>query len=220
MMHHFFYFLSIKIKNYLPFEIAPSPTEMPIDVITRNISTFLRFNIYYICAPKLKPDSQTFNLKKMKKTILSAIAVCSVFVMVRCTSNTQTENTGQTPAPTVETKKDVSDKGIGPYKEVKLTYPLDEEMITQGQFIFKSKCFACHKLTDEKLVGPGWKGVTTRRASEWIMNFITNTDVMLDKDLVAQQLVTVCIARMPNQKLSPEEVRNVLEFMRKNDGKH
>lgn len=155
----------------------------------------------------------------MKKTILSAIAVCSVFVMVRCSSNTTTENTNQTTKP-VEVKSDLSNKGIGPYKEVKLTYPLDEEMVTQGQFIFKSKCFACHKLTEEKLVGPGWKGVTDRRASEWIMNFITNTDVMLDKDLVAQQLVTVCIARMPNQKLNPEEARNVLEFMRKNDGKH
>src|ERR1035437_2813358 len=140
----------------------------------------------------------------MKKIILSAIAVCALFVMVRCGSNTQTENTNQAANKLAEVKKDLSNKGIGPFKEVKLTYPLDEEMVTQGQFIFKSKCFACHKLTGEKLVGPGWKGVTDRRASEWIMNFITNTDVMLDKDLVAQQLVIVCVARMPNQKLSPE----------------
>lgn len=25
------------------------------------------------------------------------------------------------------------------------------------------KCSSCHKLTDERLVGPGWKGVTNRQ---------------------------------------------------------
>ena len=44
------------------------------------------------------------------------------------------------------------------------------------------KCSSCHKLTDEKLVGPGWKGVTERQKPEWIMNFITNPDPMIDKD--------------------------------------
>jgi len=92
-------------------------------------------------------------------------------------------------------------------------------MVGKGEPIYSSKCIACHKLTDEKLVGPGWKGVTDRRTPEWIMNFITNTNVMLDSDLVAQQLMVVCVARMPNQNLSNEEARNVLEFMRKNDGK-
>src|ERR1035437_76711 len=152
----------------------------------------------------------------MQKKILFVIAVCSLFVIVRCGTNTQPESANQS----AENKKDITDKGIGPIKEVKLTYPLDEEMATQGEFIYKSKCFACHKLTAEKLVGPGWKGVTDRRASEWIMNFVLNTNMMLDKDLVAQQLMVVCVARMPNQNLSNVEARNVLEFMRKNDGKH
>ena len=36
--------------------------------------------------------------------------------------------------------------------------------------------------TEEKLVGPGWKGVSERRTPQWIMNFITNPDPMIDKD--------------------------------------
>lgn len=152
----------------------------------------------------------------MKKKILTAIVICTLFVIVRCGNNTQKENTN----PTEQIKSDMNDKGIGPFKEVKLTYPLDEEMATQGLFIYKTKCITCHKLTGEKLVGPGWKGITDRRASEWIMNFITNTDVMLDKDLIAQQLVVVCVSRMPKQNLNADEARNVLEYMRKNDGKH
>ncbi len=52
------------------------------------------------------------------------------------------------------------------------------------------------------------------------MNFITNTSVMLDKDLVAQSLMVTCVVRMPNQNLSDEDARAILEFMRSNDGKN
>ena len=151
----------------------------------------------------------------MKKFFLSATVVCSLLVIVRCGNNTQPENTNQT----AENKIDLADKGIGPFKDVKLTSPLDQEMATQGLFIFKTKCITCHKLSTEKLVGPGWKGVTQRRAPEWIMNYIINTDVMLDKNAIAQRLVQACVTRMPNQNLTAEEARNILEFMRKNDGK-
>ena len=73
-------------------------------------------------------------------------------------------------------------------------------------------------MTDEKLVGPGWKGVTTRHKPEWIMNFTTNTDVMIDKDPKAQAMLEICMVRMPNQNLSDDDARNVLEYMRQNDG--
>lgn len=82
------------------------------------------------------------------------------------------------------------------------------------------KCASCHKLTNEKLVGPGWKGVTDRRQPEWIMNFVTNTEEMLHKDTAAQNLLEVCLVQMPNQNLSDDDARSVLEFMRKNDGKN
>jgi hypothetical protein len=54
-------------------------------------------------------------------------------------------------------------------------------------------------MTDEKLVGPGWKDVTKRRTGEWIMNFITNPDPMIDKDPEAQAMLELCLVRMPNQ---------------------
>jgi|ERR1035437_436958 mono/diheme cytochrome c family protein len=152
----------------------------------------------------------------MSKKILSAIAVCTLFLIVKCGTNTQPGNTDQTAV----TKKDTVDNGIGQFKQVQLTHPLDEGMVSKGEGIYKAKCFACHKLTEEKLVGPGWKGVTDRRTPEWIMNFITNTDMMLDKDIVAQQLMVVCIARMPNQNVSNDDARFVLEYIRKNDGKN
>lgn len=111
-------------------------------------------------------------------------------------------------------------KGIGKFQNVELTHPLDETMVAKGKEISEVKCLSCHKLTDEKLVGPGWKGVTDRRTPEWIMNFVTNVDEMLDKDAEAQAMLEICMVRMPNQNLSDDEARAVLEFMRKNDGKN
>jgi cytochrome c2 len=101
---------------------------------------------------------------------------------------------------------------------VQLSDKLDADMATKGEKIAELKCQSCHKMTDERLVGPGWHGVTTRHKPEWIMNFMTNTDEMIDKDPKAQAMLEICMVRMPNQNLSDTDAREILEFMRKNDG--
>ena len=109
-------------------------------------------------------------------------------------------------------------RGEGKFTKVDLGPSLDMAKAEAGQKVFDVKCSGCHKLTDEKLVGPGWAGVTNRHAPEWIMNFITNTDVMIDKDPKLQAQLELCLVRMPNQNLGDNDARNLLEFMRKNDG--
>jgi cytochrome c551/c552 len=163
----------------------------------------------------------------MKRTLFYIMAAIISIGAVQCGSNTQ--NANNAPAPDSNVQKVIGDtvivflgknsKGIGRFKNVQLTHPLDEGMVTKGKAIFQSKCFACHKLTTEMLVGPGWSGVTNRRSAEWIMNWITNTKVMVDRDLAAQADLAVCLIRMPNQDLTDDQARNVLEFMRENDGK-
>jgi Cytochrome c len=149
------------------------------------------------------------------------------FFAISCNSNTQPDKQAEKNNGNTSNKKDSTflteenkSKGIGKFTNVQLTHPLDKDMVAKGEPIYNGKCFACHKLTDEKLVGPGWKSVTDRRTPEWIMNFITNTNVMLDSDLVAQSVMVTCLVRMPNQNLSDVEARQILEFMRKNDGKN
>ena len=102
--------------------------------------------------------------------------------------------------------------------DVQLTDPLNQQWVANGKAIYELKCQACHKLTDERLVGPGWKGVTKRREPHWIMNMIMNVDMMLEKDPEAQKLLEQCLVRMPNQNLSVDDGRRILEFMRSNDG--
>jgi mono/diheme cytochrome c family protein len=158
----------------------------------------------------------------MKSTISIVLALFLGGLIASCNSNAPKENPyhdgGATAAAPAASAADT--KGVGKFTKVELTHPLDNGMVTKGKAIYDVKCGACHKLTSEKLVGPGWKGVTDRRAPEWIMNFVTNTDEMLDKDANAKALMEVCMVRMPNQHLSDEEARQMLEFMRNNDGKN
>lgn len=109
-------------------------------------------------------------------------------------------------------------RGEGKYTDVQVGATLDAALAEKGNAAYGVKCSSCHKLTDEKLVGPGWKEVTKRNTAAWIMNFMTNTEVMLDKDPKAQAQLELCLVRMPNQNLSDEEARALYEFMRKNDG--
>lgn len=156
----------------------------------------------------------------MKKILF--IASITIFIYA-CSGNKETKETPKEKTVSDLWKEDsvkkVNDaRGIGKFTNVELSEMLDVTMAKDGNGIYDLKCSPCHRLTDEKLVGPGWKDVTTRRKPEWIMNFATNTDEMLNNDPEAQAMLELCMVRMPNQNLSDEDARKVLEFMRKNDG--
>jgi len=50
------------------------------------------------------------------------------------------------------------------------------------------------------------------------MNMITNVEMMLETDPEAQKMLEQCLVRMPNQNITQEDARKLIEFMRKNDG--
>lgn len=159
----------------------------------------------------------------MKNLILTTAAFAAICFVIACGGSETSSNSPATDTTAKQSEYDADPiskdpKGSGKFTNVELTHPLDQKMIEAGQKTFDVKCSSCHKLTDEKLVGPGWKGVTTRRTPEWIMNFITNTDEMLSKDAEALSMLEVCLVKMPNQNLSDDEARAVLEFARNNDG--
>jgi mono/diheme cytochrome c family protein len=159
----------------------------------------------------------------MKKiAVIASIALVSFLSACGGEEKKDTSNaSAEEPKSMVEDAPSYDPKrGTGKWnaENVILGESINQEWATSGENIASTKCTSCHKLTDEKLVGPGWAGVTKRRAPEWIMNFITNPDEMIDKDPEAQAMLELCLVRMPNQNLSDGEARNILEFMRKNDG--
>lgn len=160
----------------------------------------------------------------MKKIIV--MSVLGLFALVSaCGGDQENKEQSETkePAktygpPAAENPTYDPHRGEGKFKDVVMDGKLNAQLADAGLKTFDVKCSSCHKLTDEKLVGPGWKGVTVRRQPAWILNFITNTDAMIDKDPEAQAMLELCLVRMPNQSLSDDEAKNLLEFMRKNDG--
>ena len=145
------------------------------------------------------------------------VAACALLVL-GCSSKEEAEKAAaEAPSPSdlVDKNKIVHGTEI---KTVELTNPLNQEWVTKGKATYEMKCLACHRLDATRLVGPGWTGVTKKRTPVWIMNMVTNVDVMLETDEEAQKLLELCLVRMPNQNISQPEAREVIEFMRHNDG--
>jgi len=149
---------------------------------------------------------------KAKKTT-GILTIVALFFVTACGGGGGTPSgpPGATgPAPAGEGKSAVklftaSDISLG---------DIDHGMVEKGRNIYDVKCQACHSLGPNRVVGPGFKGLMERRKPEWVMNMVLNIDAMLEVDEEAQRLLEECLVRMPNQGLSKDEGRQVLEFMR------
>jgi cytochrome c oxidase cbb3-type subunit 3 len=106
----------------------------------------------------------------------------------------------------------LSDKGIGPVKDITLA-EIDDAWVKQGEDLFILKCSSCHKV-DKRFVGPPLHGVIDRRSPEWIMNMILNPEEMVNKNTVAKELFLEYLSPMANQSLSQDEARTILEYLR------
>jgi len=155
-------------------------------------------------------------------TLRSSSLLIALLLLISCgggeTNTTANNATNPGQATEVDVPQSIREgKGIGETTHVELTAELDDSMVEVGKSIYDMKCSSCHKLNDQRVVGPGFENVTNRRKPEWIMNMVTNVDMMLDKDPEAQAMLEECLMRMPNQNVSVGDARQLLEFMRKND---
>jgi len=139
----------------------------------------------------------------------------AMFLVYACGGEAPESKSEEKAKPAMEKVDD--GKGVGEITTVVLNDPLDEDMVKRGKGIYEMKCSACHKMTKQRVVGPGFEGVTQRRKPEWIMNMITNTEAMLDDDPTARALFEECLTRMPNQNVAVGDARDILEYFLNND---
>ena len=86
----------------------------------------------------------------------------------------------------------------------------------KGKEIYDKNCAVCHKLTDEKLVGPGLKGVAERHDKEWIKKFIVaSQDMVKAGDPVAVKLFEEnSKIPMPDHKfLSDDDLNQLITYI-------
>ncbi|CAN5298602.1 hypothetical protein BH09BAC2_BH09BAC2_04340 [soil metagenome] len=144
--------------------------------------------------------------------LLKQIPFAAILLMFSC-SNPGTDNTAA-----ADNTPYSNETGTGKFTTVAVSVNLDQSLADKGQLIFENKCVACHKRTNEKLIGPGLQGITTRRKAGWILNLLTNTDAMLNYDPQLRAQMEKYQVRMPDADVSEDEARSVYEFLRKNDG--
>jgi protein SCO1 len=88
------------------------------------------------------------------------------------------------------------------------------------EYLFQSRCSACHTIGDGDRVGPDLQGVTHRRDRDWLTRYLTAPDRMLAAgDPVATALFErYGNVRMPNLGLAEPEVAALLSYLERLDG--
>ncbi len=156
---------------------------------------------------------------------MHAVVFVGAALMFSCSSEQKETSTSseyelqEDGAADAETAAVDNGMGIGPVKTVDLGTGIDQALAENGKAIFEGKCSACHQLSDQKVVGPGLAGVTTRRKPEWLMNMIINPEEMTKKDPEAKKLLAEHLTQMTNQNITEPDARALLEYLRQNDSK-
>jgi protein SCO1/2 len=103
-------------------------------------------------------------------------------------------------------------KNAAPGKSYAEARPL---VLDKGEYFFQSQCSVCHSIGQGDKMGPDLLGVTARRDRLWLARYITAPDKMLaEGDPIAVALFEKYqYARMPNLRLSSDEVAAVLSYV-------
>ena len=118
-----------------------------------------------------------------------------------------TEDAGLSPAQL--------ENGIGPITQVELGATIDAALAAQGGAIFATKCATCHKM-DQRYVGPPLGEVLSRRTPVFVMNMMLNPDEMVKQHPETKALLAQFLTPMPNQNLTEDDARAILEYLRDN----
>lgn len=163
-------------------------------------------------------------MKTLPQTLLAALLVGT---LASCgskpsdsTTSTDTlgSSTGTPPAPPAETTVTsgpppgaVSKYDNGPRASAT---PVNAAMAAAGKTLFTNKgCLTCHGF-GKRVIGPDLKGVATRRTAQWMEQQILHPEVMTKEDPIAHALLVEYKVPMTNQKLTPEEAKKVIEYLK------
>lgn len=85
----------------------------------------------------------------------------------------------------------------------------------RGQYLFATRCAACHTVGHGIKIGPDLMGVTAARDRGWLLHFIQKPDELLAaKDPLATSLFKQYKEiQMPNVRLGPDDTESIVRFL-------
>ena len=88
---------------------------------------------------------------------------------------------------------------------------------TRGEYLFETRCSACHSLGAGDGVGPDLHNVTELRERPWLERWLKEPDAMIaEGDPTALEILEKYDGvRMPNLRLQELEIRSILDFLAK-----
>jgi len=96
----------------------------------------------------------------------------------------------------------------------------NDALVKRGQTLWQNRgCAGCHAI-GKKNIAPDLAGVTQRRSREWLVNWLKDTEGMLQSDSTAMAMLKEYKgAKMPNQKLSEQDTNAILAFIEATEAK-
>ncbi len=165
------------------------------------------------------------------KIIVKSTALFLLTLLIGCGGKADKQKEGfqverqktatEQPTPEVEVNSikpseriDLSSKGVGPIKSIKLDETIDQDLVAEGEAVYNQMCLACHRV-GKKFIGPAPNEILERRSPEWVMNMILNPEGMVKEDALAKELlIEFNGSPMANQGLTEDQARAVLEYFR------
>jgi protein SCO1/2 len=85
----------------------------------------------------------------------------------------------------------------------------------RGQYLFATRCAACHTIGHGIKIGPDLLGVAAARDRGWLLHFIQKPDELLtEKDPLATSLFKQYKEiQMPNVRLGPDDTESIVRFL-------
>ena len=153
----------------------------------------------------------------LRTVSLALAAGYAAFTLASCSGKPSGDNSASGPATPSTSGTTVAAVSLYDGGPRAFETPVNPSLVEQGEGLFKTKaCSACHAF-GQKLTGPDLAGVTHRRTAEWIEHQILHPEVMAKTDPISHGLFATFALQMPNQGLTPEEAKAVIEHFKHKD---
>lgn len=150
--------------------------------------------------------------KKLFNRLLFTVLFSGFFML--CIQQTFAQEAGNSTADSVEVDADQA-AGESSQEAANESADLDPAAVEQGKTLFTTNCTVCHAIS-ERVVGPALAGVTERRTTPWLVQFIQNSQKLIqsgDSEAVALYNEFNKVQMPSFDYFSEEEVLSILAYI-------